>query len=35
VTNIGFVTAPRPPDLAGTPDPPRLAMPFIRRVINR
>jgi serine beta-lactamase-like protein LACTB, mitochondrial len=32
-TNIGFVTAPRPPDLAGTPDPPRLALPFIRRVL--
>jgi len=35
VTNIGFVTAPRPPDLAGTPDPPQLAMPFIRRVLAR
>lgn len=33
VTNIGFVTAPSPPDLAGTPDPPRLALPFIRRVL--
>jgi serine beta-lactamase-like protein LACTB, mitochondrial len=33
VTNIGFVTAPRPPDLAGTPDPPQLAMPFILRVL--
>jgi serine beta-lactamase-like protein LACTB, mitochondrial len=35
VTNIGFVTAPRPPNLAGTPDPPQLAMPFIRRVLAR
>jgi serine beta-lactamase-like protein LACTB, mitochondrial len=34
-TNIGFVTAPRPPDLAGTPDPPQLAMPFILRVLAR
>lgn len=33
VTNVGFVTALRPPDLAGTPDPPRLAIPFIRRVL--
>ena len=32
-TNVGFVTAPRPPDLAGTPDPPELAMPFIRHVL--
>jgi serine beta-lactamase-like protein LACTB len=32
VTNIGFVTAPTPPDLSGTPEPPQLAMPFIRRV---
>jgi serine beta-lactamase-like protein LACTB, mitochondrial len=35
VTNVGFVTAPQPPDLAGTPDPPQLAMPFIRRVLGR
>ena len=30
-TNIGFVTAANPPSLAGIPDPPRLALPFIRR----
>jgi len=35
VTNIGFVTAPTPPNLGGTPDPPQLAMPFIRRVLAR
>jgi CubicO group peptidase (beta-lactamase class C family) len=34
-TNIGFVTASRPPALAGTPDPPQLAVPFIRRVLGR
>ena len=34
VTNIGFVTAPTPPDLSGTPEPPQLAMPFIRRVLE-
>jgi CubicO group peptidase (beta-lactamase class C family) len=34
VTNIGFVTAPTPPDLSGTPEPPQLAMPFIRRVLK-
>ena len=33
VTNIGFVTAPTPPDLSGTPEPPLLALPFIRRVV--
>jgi len=33
-TNIGFVTAPTPPDLAGTPEPPQLAMPFIARVLR-
>jgi serine beta-lactamase-like protein LACTB, mitochondrial len=33
-TNIGFVTAPRTPDLSGTPEPPQLAMPFIRRVLR-
>jgi len=32
-TNIGFVTAPRPPALNGVPDPPQLALPFIRRVL--
>jgi CubicO group peptidase (beta-lactamase class C family) len=32
-TNIGWVTAAGPPDLAGTPDPPELALPFIRRVL--
>jgi CubicO group peptidase (beta-lactamase class C family) len=35
MTNIGFVTASHPPDLAGTPDPPQLAVPFIRRVLQR
>jgi CubicO group peptidase (beta-lactamase class C family) len=35
VTNIGFVSASTPPDLSGTPDPPRLALPFIRRVLGR
>jgi serine beta-lactamase-like protein LACTB len=30
-TNIGFVTAASPPSLAGVPDPPQLALPFIRR----
>ena len=34
VTNVGFVTAPTPPDLSGTPDPPQLAVPFIRRVLG-
>lgn len=34
-TNIGFVTAPHPPGLSGTPDPPQLAVPFIRRVLQR
>ena len=34
VTNVGWVTAPRPPDLSGTPEPPQLAMPFIRRVLR-
>jgi CubicO group peptidase (beta-lactamase class C family) len=33
VSNIGFVTAPTPPDLTGTPEPPQLALPFIRRVL--
>lgn len=32
-TNIGFVTAPRPPDLRGTPEPGQLALPFIRHVL--
>ena len=35
VTNVGFVTAPHPPDLSGTPGPPQLAMPFIRNVLRR
>jgi serine beta-lactamase-like protein LACTB, mitochondrial len=35
VTNVGYVTAPRPPDLSGTPGPPQLAMPFIRHVLRR
>jgi len=34
VTNIGFVIAPSPPNLSGTPEPPQLAMPFIRRVLK-
>jgi CubicO group peptidase (beta-lactamase class C family) len=34
-TNIGFVTAPIPPPLGpSVPDPPRIAMPFIRRVLG-
>ncbi|HZB23943.1 MAG TPA: serine hydrolase domain-containing protein [Gaiellaceae bacterium] len=33
-TNIGFVTAASPPDLRGAPEPPELAMPFIRSVSN-
>jgi serine beta-lactamase-like protein LACTB len=34
-TNIGWVTAARPPRLGrGVPDPPRLATPFIRRVLR-
>lgn len=32
-TNVGFVTAPSPPDLRGVPEPPQLAMPFILRVL--
>lgn len=32
-TNIGFVTAPTPPDLGRAPQPPQLAMPFIRHVL--
>jgi serine beta-lactamase-like protein LACTB, mitochondrial len=33
-TNIGFVTAAIPPSLGrGVPDPPQLAVPFIRRVL--
>jgi serine beta-lactamase-like protein LACTB, mitochondrial len=31
-TNIGFVTVRTAPDLSGVPDPPQLALPFIRRV---
>ena len=34
-TNIGFVTAATAPNLAGTPEPPQLALPFIRRVLER
>ena len=34
VTNVGFVTASRPPDLSGTPGPPQLALPFIRHVLR-
>ena len=34
VTNIGFVTAARPPDLSGTPEPPQLMLPFIRHVLR-
>ena len=33
VSNLGFVTAPTPPDLAGAPQPPLLALPFIRHVL--
>jgi serine beta-lactamase-like protein LACTB, mitochondrial len=34
-TNIGFVTAPVPPPLGrGVPDPPQIAVPFIRRVLR-
>jgi serine beta-lactamase-like protein LACTB len=34
-TNIGFVTVARPPRLGrDVPDPPRLAVPFIRRVLR-
>jgi serine beta-lactamase-like protein LACTB, mitochondrial len=34
-TNIGFVTASAPPPLGrDVPDPPRLALPFIRRVLG-
>ena len=34
-TNIGFVTAADPPALGGgIPDPPRLAIPFIRRALE-
>jgi serine beta-lactamase-like protein LACTB, mitochondrial len=34
-TNIGFVTTPAPPALGrDVPDPPRLALPFIRRVVE-
>jgi serine beta-lactamase-like protein LACTB, mitochondrial len=34
VTNVGFVTARNPPDLSDAPDPPRLAIPFIRHVLR-
>jgi serine beta-lactamase-like protein LACTB len=34
-TNIGFVTAAKPPALGrGVPDPPRLALPFIRHALR-
>jgi hypothetical protein len=34
-TNIGFVTAPVPPALGrSVPDPPQIALPFIRRVLE-
>jgi serine beta-lactamase-like protein LACTB, mitochondrial len=33
-TNVGFVTAPTPPNLSGTTDPPQLALPFMRRVLD-
>jgi serine beta-lactamase-like protein LACTB len=34
-TNIGFVTVARPPSLGSdVPDPPQLAMPFMRRVLR-
>ena len=32
-TNVGFVTAPTAPSLEGVPDPPQLAIPFIRHVL--
>ena len=35
VTNVGFVTAPHPPDLSGTPGPPQLALPFIRHLLRK
>jgi serine beta-lactamase-like protein LACTB, mitochondrial len=34
-TNIGYVTAPRAPDLSGVPDPPALFAPFVRRAMQR
>jgi CubicO group peptidase (beta-lactamase class C family) len=34
-TNIGYVTAPRTPDLSGVPDPPALFAPFVRRALER
>jgi serine beta-lactamase-like protein LACTB, mitochondrial len=34
-TNIGYVTAPRTPDLSGVPDPPALFAPFVRRALQR
>jgi serine beta-lactamase-like protein LACTB len=33
-TNIGFVTAQSPPDLSEAPQPPQMAMPFIRHVLD-
>ena len=34
VTNVGWVTTPESPDLSGTPEPPQLALPFIRHVLR-
>jgi serine beta-lactamase-like protein LACTB len=34
-SNIGYVTASTPPSLRGTPDPPQLALPFIRHALRR
>jgi serine beta-lactamase-like protein LACTB, mitochondrial len=34
-SNIGFVTASSPPSLRGTPDPPQLALLFIRHALRR
>jgi serine beta-lactamase-like protein LACTB, mitochondrial len=33
-TNIGFGTAQSPPDLSEAPQPPQMAMPFIRHVLE-
>lgn len=36
VTNVGFVTAPTPPELGpDVPTPPQLITPFVRRVLDR
>ena len=34
-TNIGYVTAPTPPDLSAVPDPPQLFLPFLRRALAK